>query len=348
MSVAGQKLRLPGDVFHGIPSETPFDSFFLRPLWSCQLAEDYFYSRLTRSNVDILVNTEVESVNINNGKAVHLQLRAGGVTEILPVQGAQIVLAAGGLGNAQILQKSEVDGLSLQKSEHIGRFLMEHPHGYAGDCVLKKGEIKRFEVRTGGLRPYERSVSVKLRSDIDGADRFVTLLMIPRDITGSSEADIKIKDMLASDPDVKNFGLYAISEMRPSVHNKIDFFDGISNSSLHNSWMVRCIYSPADFEAIRKAVNSFIDYLIDLKIGFGRFDNSIFSSCGGGGHIMGTTALAHNGVDGVVNGQLQLFDCENVYIIGSSVFPTGGAVGPTLSIIALSLYVSDQINEIYT
>ena len=257
------------------------------------------------------------------------------------------MLAAGGLGNPQILKRSKIDGLSPQQSGHIGNFLMVHPHGFTGDLVLKKDELKRFEVNSASLKPYERSVSVKVRSDIDGADRFVTLLMIPRDVAGDSEVDEKIRVALASDSNLQNFGLFAFSEMSPSVHNKMDFFDGISNSSFNDSWMVRCIYSFGDFEAIRKATNSFINHVMDLKVGFGRFKTSIFRSCSGG-HIMGTTKLAHSSQDGVVDGDLQMFHCHNVYIAGSSVFPTGGAVGPTLSIVAFPLYIADLINEKYT
>jgi choline dehydrogenase-like flavoprotein len=49
---------------------------------------------------------------------------------------------------------------------------------------------------------------------------------------------------------------------------------------------------------------------------------------------------------GVVDANCKMHGIENLYIAGSSCFVTGGAVNPTLSLIALSLRLSDHLKKI--
>jgi choline dehydrogenase-like flavoprotein len=62
-------------------------------------------------------------------------------------------------------------------------------------------------------------------------------------------------------------------------------------------------------------------------------------------HHMGTTRMADNPNTGVVDKNLQVFGTKNFYISGSSVFPTGGSVPPTLTIVALSIRLADHIKS---
>lgn len=56
----------------------------------------------------------------------------------------------------------------------------------------------------------------------------------------------------------------------------------------------------------------------------------------GGCHHMGTTRMAAKASDGVVDGRLAMHGLSNVYMLGSSVFPTVGYANPTLTIVALA------------
>jgi choline dehydrogenase-like flavoprotein len=48
---------------------------------------------------------------------------------------------------------------------------------------------------------------------------------------------------------------------------------------------------------------------------------------------------------GVVNKNCQVHGTSNLYIAGSSVFPTSGSVAPTLTIVALALRLADHIKH---
>ena len=45
------------------------------------------------------------------------------------------------------------------------------------------------------------------------------------------------------------------------------------------------------------------------------------------------------------NADLRSHDAENLYIAGSSVFPTSGIANPTLTIVALTLRLADHLRE---
>ncbi len=63
----------------------------------------------------------------------------------------------------------------------------------------------------------------------------------------------------------------------------------------------------------------------------------------GGYHHMGTTRMAANAHEGVVDGNCRVHGAPNLYIAGSSVFPTSGWANPTVTIIALTLRLADHL-----
>ena len=58
-------------------------------------------------------------------------------------------------------------------------------------------------------------------------------------------------------------------------------------------------------------------------------------------HHLGTTRMGFSKKNGVVDKNLKVFGLENLFIAGSSTFPTGGHANPTYTIIALSLRLSE-------
>jgi len=58
---------------------------------------------------------------------------------------------------------------------------------------------------------------------------------------------------------------------------------------------------------------------------------------GGSGHIMGTTRMGTTSKNSVVNKDCQSWDHENLFILGSSVFPTSSTANPTSTAAALSI-----------
>jgi choline dehydrogenase-like flavoprotein len=65
----------------------------------------------------------------------------------------------------------------------------------------------------------------------------------------------------------------------------------------------------------------------------------------GGFHHMGTTRMASDPRRGVTDGWGRVHGLPNLYIAGSSLFPTAGWANPTLTILALALRTADRISE---
>ncbi|WP_433272946.1 FAD-dependent oxidoreductase [Pseudonocardia xinjiangensis] len=71
-----------------------------------------------------------------------------------------------------------------------------------------------------------------------------------------------------------------------------------------------------------------------------RIDDMPFTD---GTHQMGLLRMATSPRQGVVDADCRVHGSANLYVAGSAVFPTAGAVGPTLTIAALACRVADHI-----
>ena len=65
----------------------------------------------------------------------------------------------------------------------------------------------------------------------------------------------------------------------------------------------------------------------------------------GGYHNMGGLRMSANPRDGVVDANCKLHDSPNLYVAGSSVFPTGGWANPTITIMSLALRLGVHLRQ---
>ena len=93
-----------------------------------------------------------------------------------------------------------------------------------------------------------------------------------------------------------------------------------------------------------------LDQLLDVhlrKEGLGRYANDHREqddvSYLDAAHHMGTTRMSLSARSGVVDANCKVHGVENLFIAGSSVFPTSGHANPTWTIIALTLRLCDHL-----
>ncbi len=65
----------------------------------------------------------------------------------------------------------------------------------------------------------------------------------------------------------------------------------------------------------------------------------------GSHHLMGTTRMHNNPKQGVVDADCKVHGINNLFIAGSSTFPTGGYANPTLTIVAMALRLADLVKD---
>ena len=69
------------------------------------------------------------------------------------------------------------------------------------------------------------------------------------------------------------------------------------------------------------------------------------TSVGGGWHHMGTTRMHPDPKQGVVTPDCQVHGIANLSVAGAAVFPTAGAANPTLTLVAMTLRLSDHLKS---
>ena len=74
-----------------------------------------------------------------------------------------------------------------------------------------------------------------------------------------------------------------------------------------------------------------------------RAPDGALSGVSAGRHHMSTTRMHDDPRRGVVDSNCRVHEIENLYVAGSSVFPTGGLWNPTLTIVALALRLADHL-----
>jgi choline dehydrogenase-like flavoprotein len=89
------------------------------------------------------------------------------------------------------------------------------------------------------------------------------------------------------------------------------------------------------------------------RAGFGRFrieledaEEVVLRGASGYCHHMGTTRMHDDPHMGVVDANGKVHGLTNLYVAGSSVFPTGGYINPTLTITALTLRLADHLKDL--
>lgn len=112
------------------------------------------------------------------------------------------------------------------------------------------------------------------------------------------------------------------------------------------NWQVR----ERDLANARRAVE--LAALEVGRLGLGRAFAAILddasrwpSNLEAGRHHCGTTRMSTDPSNGVVDGDCLVHGVSNLYVAGSSVFPTIGYANPTLTIVALALRIADTIKR---
>ncbi|MEL7504174.1 MAG: GMC family oxidoreductase [Cyanobacteria bacterium J06554_6] len=149
------------------------------------------------------------------------------------------------------------------------------------------------------------------------------------------------------DRDYAFFEVSAQVEQAPNPDNRITLSQdrdvlGLPRTTLHWRW------SDIDLYSLRKTQQILQREIEQAKLG--RFvpdtEEKMLSKLYSAHHHMGTTRMHSNPSHGVVDQNCRVHSCPNLFIAGSSIFPTGGYANPTLTIVALSLRLADYIRNV--
>jgi choline dehydrogenase-like flavoprotein len=83
-----------------------------------------------------------------------------------------------------------------------------------------------------------------------------------------------------------------------------------------------------------------------LRLNYGAGEPIKMAAMDWGNHHMGTTRMSDDPKSGVVDAQGQVYGVGNLYVAGSSVFPTYGSSNPTMNLLALTLRLGDHLKKV--
>jgi choline dehydrogenase-like flavoprotein len=279
------------------------------------------------------------------------------------VEAQRYVLALGGLENPRVLLASNAqqsEGVA-NGSDGVGYFL-EHPHYHRSIALLMKPPDFRFYTRNRVDIPVDgksQLVEVYGAFGLSAAARAAASLPdftatidppSPEDTDTERLSPTTMRALIvgeAGHPQLFRLRLQTeqtrTPESRMTLGDEVDAL-GMPRIDLH--WTIR----PEDNEALRRAAE-----LIGIELGRaglgrawtplqdGRFAWIRDPGC----HHMGTTPMSSDPSRGVVDSHCRAHEVNNLYIAGSSVFVTGAACNPTLTIVALAHRLADHLAETF-
>jgi choline dehydrogenase-like flavoprotein len=143
----------------------------------------------------------------------------------------------------------------------------------------------------------------------------------------------------------------SFAEQSPNYTSRVllsDKIDRLGRNQARVDWKVNDI----DMESIRQA-HAVLGTEVE-RAGVGRLtvrtpfeDGSWSTQVTGGYHHMGTTRMDADPRHGVVDADCKVHGTSNLFIAGSSVFPTGGYANPTLTIVTLALRLADHLKAAF-
>jgi len=145
-----------------------------------------------------------------------------------------------------------------------------------------------------------------------------------------------------------SYTLFSRTETEPNYNSRMylgDKLDHFGQRQIVLDWQT----SELDKQTIFKSNMLLAEEVGRLKLGRVKLADWLYDGTNeipidGGHHHIGTTKMSNDATNGVVDANCKVHGIDNLYIAGSSVFPTGGYVNPTLTIVALAARLADYVS----
>lgn len=287
-------------------------------------------------------------------------------------RGRIVVVAANGIETPKLLLLS---GLG-ETNPNIGRHLMDHPFFLRWGLTPKDARIYPYRgplstagldsLRDGDFRKDRAAFRIEIGNDgwaLAAQDPARTLLSLidqgnkidPAQSTGKQPSGLYGKELIEKLNDIytRQCRIGFELEQLPDPKNRVELSKHTDALGIRRP---RIFYSVSDYEAHGLARASVLADQIFARLGIEDKTTQTGSPSHawwegkkyefmGAGHIMGTCRMGKSPEDSVVNELQQFHGHNNLFIVGSSVFPTGGTANPTLTIAALAFWAADTIQH---
>lgn len=282
------------------------------------------------------------------------------------------VLAAGGIENARLLLLSDavVPGGLGNRHDLVGRCFADHLNTYVGQMmVLPAPGARGFQeawVRSrldAARLPDVPRVNTGFRAtdalrERHGLLACGILVYGPPEPAASggaapeaSATDAGVAEVLAeargdapaaAPPPAAKYAMIVVAEQAPDRENRVmlsDERDALGQRKVAIRWRA----TETDVRSVRETLRLFATALAAAGRGRVQLTDVGDRWMGAGGHHAGTTRMADDPTRGVTDRHGRVHGVANLFVAGSSVFPTMGHAHPTLTIVAMALRLADHL-----
>jgi choline dehydrogenase-like flavoprotein len=255
----------------------------------------------------------------------------------------EVVLAAGGVETPRLLLLSATgdhpDGLA-NSSGAVGRYF--HDHLFAGVGGRVDRETRQHHVgfhTTESHAVYDEAdpvVGIKLEFLNDAGPTPVGVAL--SDGSWGDELADRVREAYGG-----HLAVGALVEQLPDPSNRVrldpETVDDAGDPVPRVEWSLdsrtrRGIERANELQRrVLEAVDADPTWTVDAE------------TTGPAAHQMGTTRMGADPAESVVDPDCRAHDLQNLWVAGSSVFPTGGAMNPTLTIAALALRLGSRLAD---
>lgn len=363
------------DLWNGLEiQELPYDNDrivtrFFQESTPTNFAEVHGPTLEAAENIDILLHANLINVSANkNGNSItHVDI---GTLEGKRgnIRAKFFILACGGIENARILLLSDdVQSTGLgNENDLVGRFYMDHIYGQLAQGWTADPDIWRqygltehdHDSGTGLKRPSGELVRVRpfacLSEDWQRKNGVLNIGLLAEEAVEDTERFplAKRKDQALK----YRAGLIGQSETAPNPDSRVTLSNDLDELGLRQvnlNWQL----SEIDLRTQAAMATAFGTEMARLEFARLRVDDWVTDQnwatavgredepLTGTAHHIGTTRMANNVNEGVVNSECAVHGIPNLYVASSSVFPTTGFANPTLTIVALAIRIADQLKK---
>ncbi len=268
------------------------------------------------------------------------------------------VLATGGIENSRLLLwcNELANGRVVKYADALGRYWAEHPNFAVAEAVVsnagsfasaQEGKVyfapTESAMQERGILNCRLSLALKI-PPLGRAKKLIEDLACVAPAFGKWAFDLLDRQLFCGIRVRAAWEQEPVPENRISLSTERDSLQ-IPRSVLH--WRKTAL----DFKTCRETALLLAEWFANSDQGRVRIADWLLAD----GpwpedgtaeyHHIGGTRMASDPRLGVVDSNLQVFGMSNLYIAGSSVFPTGGYANSTLAIVQLSLRLADHLGH---
>ena len=319
-----------------------FDSFrndFVEPSQNIRV-----YLNANVTNIAVRREREVENLEVRtlNGRRHTARGRAY-VLATGGIENVRLLLSSGGIGN-----HSDFLGRCFQG--HVTFGVYEDAEGANTMLCVSDGQNMSLYADNG-----RDNVHCVLASTLEGQRRFCTgnftTTLFGADDSPSAEdgAVLALAARLdANGAAARTHGCFFMAEQFPYLESRLSLLpehtDAFGMPRVFLDW----VYSEQDFDNLERSIAALGDALGAEGKGRIRWPvnrQALIATLSPSRHHMGMTRMSADPDGGVVDENCRIHGVRNLYIAGCSVFPTSGIANPTLTIIALTMRLSDHLKR---